>query len=347
MSMKYFPVLALLAMMSIARGETATAAAADQPAGGGAELRAQCTREAMSFGFDPEPRCREALGIAKLVEAERKAWVRRLLGAVDRWTETCVAAYPGWAEAAGYRTSDRWGQFEMLRGCRWAFAEAPLAASDIAREAWMRQELRSLARSQAADARRAPGTGGPPGTPARAPKLVSAPDLGAYYPAAERAAGVTGRTVAACALDAAGAAHDCAIAETSGNAALDAATLRAIAEMRWEEAPGGAPASRPVRVPISWKLDQSAPRLVSAPDLAKYYPKSAGKAGITGRAVARCILDAGGVAHKCVVVESSGNAALDDATLKVIGDMRWEPAAGAGKQPGRPIRVPIRWTLEG
>lgn len=87
-----------------------------------------------------------------------------------------------------------------------------------------------------------------------------------------------------------------------------------------------------------------AARLLSSPsDISIYYPKSALKSGVEGRAVARCALDAVGRARKCAITSSSGSAALDAATLKVIDDMRWEPATAAGGNAERLVTVPITW----
>ncbi|PPU95944.1 hypothetical protein XhyaCFBP1156_16915 [Xanthomonas hyacinthi] len=90
--------------------------------------------------------------------------------------------------------------------------------------------------------------------------------------------------------------------------------------------------------------DASAPRLLSRPsDISIYYPKSALKSGVEGRTVARCALDAAGRARKCAIASSSGSAALDAATLKVIDDMLWEPATAAGGNTERLVAVPMTW----
>lgn len=94
------------------------------------------------------------------------------------------------------------------------------------------------------------------------------------------------------------------------------------------------------------------PRLLSVPNLEDYYPTKVVKRNakeITlkssqeGRAIARCTLDARGIAGGCSIVSSSGSAALNAATLRAVGDMRWEPAA-PGARP-RIIDVPIDWRL--
>jgi protein TonB len=81
-----------------------------------------------------------------------------------------------------------------------------------------------------------------------------------------------------------------------------------------------APLRAPVRIDDGTKFD---------------YPPDAWEAGVGGTTVLRLLISRKGTVDSALVVESSGNAALDSAALANAHRLRYKPAA----QGGNPVQV--------
>jgi TonB family protein len=77
------------------------------------------------------------------------------------------------------------------------------------------------------------------------------------------------------------------------------------------------------------------------------YPGEAISAGESGSVLARMMIDSAGRVRECVVVDSSGSAALDQRTCKVlVARVRFRPALDSSGAPTRGISaVRIHWLL--
>ncbi len=93
-------------------------------------------------------------------------------------------------------------------------------------------------------------------------------------------------------------------------------------------------ASKPAPVRKAAKL-----RLLSRPELVRYYPREARRQGIEGEALVEITVDRSGSVVRATVVRSSGSKLLDIQAVRVMYAYRF--AAGAG---GR-ARVPVNFQL--
>lgn len=211
----------------------------------------------------------------------------------------------------------------------------------------------------------------PPPTPRVAMlKLLNAADvqraLVDRYPPALRDAGVGGTVTVRVLVDTAGRVTRTQLTSSSGRAALDAAALQVIAVARfqpmqkdgraveaWIEFPlvfstdESAPETAPAQTSLGWAVVTTQPGekyqtrgLRNADEVAamieKNYPPLLRDAGIGGTAVIAVFADAAGRALKTQMMKSSSYAALDEAALKVVDIMEFEPASEEGW-----VQVPV------
>ena len=94
------------------------------------------------------------------------------------------------------------------------------------------------------------------------------------------------------------------------------------------------PARRPARTRTATKL-----KLVSRPNLMRYYPEEARRQGIQGEALIEIVVDTTGKVTQATLVRSSGSQLLDRQAIRVMYAYRFEAGAG-GK-----ARVPVNFRL--
>lgn len=210
----------------------------------------------------------------------------------------------------------------------------------------------------------------PPPTPTLAlPKLLNAPDvqraLVDRYPPALRDAGLGGTVTMRVLVDTAGRVKRTQLTVSSGRAALDAAALQVIAVARFQPVQkDGRAVETWIEFPLVFTMDESAAQppaeqslawaivttqagekyqtraLRNADDVAaaveKNYPPLLRDAGIGGTTVIAVFADAAGRAIKTQVMKSSSYGALDEAALKVVDIMEFEPASEEGW-----VQVPV------
>lgn len=84
-------------------------------------------------------------------------------------------------------------------------------------------------------------------------------------------------------------------------------------------------------------------QLPTSEDMARHYPRQAGRAG--GTAIVDCFIDDRGHLNACVVVaESPAGSGFGEATIHVAGQFRSAPRDKAGAPvEGRRVRIPMRW----
>lgn len=93
-----------------------------------------------------------------------------------------------------------------------------------------------------------------------------------------------------------------------------------------------------------------APTLLNRQEMARAlqrdYPPLLKKAGIGGRVLVNFYIDAKGQVHKTLIDESSGHKALDDAALRVAGEMRFSPALNRDKRVPVWVTFPITFEVK-
>jgi len=121
---------------------------------------------------------------------------------------------------------------------------------------------------------------------------------------------------------------------------LSAATLRRAPEPA--RAAPQTPTPRAASAPTPAAPRRAAPklRLLSRPELARYYPREARRRGLEGEALVQIRVDARGVVVAAAVVRSSGHALLDRQALLVMYAYRF--AAGAGGRAQVPVNFRLR-----
>lgn len=81
------------------------------------------------------------------------------------------------------------------------------------------------------------------------------------------------------------------------------------------------------------------------PDVADYYPDSARRNGIEGRAGVKICINTQGKIDSADVTQSAGNADLDVAAVKVARAFRFKPAMSEGKPIASCVTLPVKFQL--
>lgn len=89
------------------------------------------------------------------------------------------------------------------------------------------------------------------------------------------------------------------------------------------------------------------PRLISIPPVSQFYPPDALAQGQEGRTVLRCRLPLSGIPVECILHQSSGFPALDEAAFKLAANARYTPMIEAGVPRESAILLPVRWVVGG
>lgn len=191
----------------------------------------------------------------------------------------------------------------------------------------------------------------------------------------ERASAATGFVIG---IGEHGRVTSCRVTASSGVSGLDVATcrvMRARARFAWARDASGAPAADAMTGRIEWGLAGARPRILvesaaaemlppavsrgpaviparARVDLARYvarpdYPRTAFLAGEEGKVEFRLRVAPDGRVSDCVVIESSGSAALDAAACRLMRSRaRFTPALDAAGQPtADTIEAQLDWQL--
>ncbi len=83
-------------------------------------------------------------------------------------------------------------------------------------------------------------------------------------------------------------------------------------------------------------------RLSCVDNCVPQYPRNLRNQGVEGTAIVRGLVGTDGRVTQPEIVQSSGNADLDEAAIEAASRMRFQPPDGGGS---RPVRLPIQFTL--
>lgn len=138
---------------------------------------------------------------------------------------------------------------------------------------------------------------------------------------------------------------------SSGYPALDQASLQCVKDWRYKPAvKDGKPIAVPWKVQVRWALAGWRPqpfpqRLGRWRVCTDAYPESARAAHAEGIIYVSFVVDSAGRVTKLKVTQSSGNKALDAATVTCIAERHYVPAVVDGKPVDMPWEENVVWTL--
>lgn len=190
----------------------------------------------------------------------------------------------------------------------------PLAMSPVAAHAYMRPELID-------------------------PPAVCSKD----YPAAAARVRAQGSTLLTFRLLGGGGVANVKIAQSSGNADLDAAAVACVGNFRYRN-----PQSLRWPVRITWRFDgKTGSALADIPHRCGRdgYPQAERSQGIEGTTKLSFTVDAGGDIRDIAVSTSSGNANLDAAAVECAAFWRYRPATQDGIAFAKPWQAQVVWKL--
>jgi len=148
-----------------------------------------------------------------------------------------------------------------------------------------------------------------------------------YYPEAAVRANAEGTTIMAFTVTSDGSVKDMVIDKSSGNADLDAATIRCVAQ--WHYMPAkrdGVAIETPWKAAIQWKLRGGSDYRLAA-RCAHYHALTAQMVtGIDGTTALTFRAMPDGTLSNVAVARSSGDASLDDAALRCLRDQHYTAA---------------------
>lgn len=106
------------------------------------------------------------------------------------------------------------------------------------------------------------------------------------------------------------------------------------------------PAAAPGAAPELPAIDEEPPELLSALDLARFYPRAARSRELTGESVIRLAVTASGAVSACTVLSSVPAGVFDAAAERLGGSLRFRPARRGGRAVAATHALRIVWTLE-
>lgn len=175
------------------------------------------------------------------------------------------------------------------------------------------------------------------------------------YPDAALRVHAVGNTVLAFSVEGDGSIANLKVANSAGNPDLDAAAIQCVAE--WRADPSKPEQMRLMSGTIAWSIPASTDGTSAAPvgqfkPLARagcgssWYPPAAIKANAEGTALVRIHIDETGAVSGADLLQSTGNAELDRATIGcVTKSWRFRPAMENGKPVAASMQYAIRWSL--
>lgn len=199
------------------------------------------------------------------------------------------------------------------------------------------------------------------------PQWVQKPsgaDLETFYPSAARAAGMSGRATIECSVLPDGRLSDCVVvSETPEGYGFGEATVRAATKLRMRPrtVDGKPVAVARVRIPLTWAIDGGSlpprnatldPAIISAEPVIIYpssafYPDSAKRAKLEGRAVVECTVLPSHVVSACrALAEAPLDQGFGLAGVRRVEKMEIRPTRERGETAGRKVRFPIYWRLK-
>jgi len=126
-----------------------------------------------------------------------------------------------------------------------------------------------------------------------------------------------------------------------------------VAKQAPRPAPKAAPAAEPAtEAPAAAPAASTAPRTVSASQVqyidppSPSYPVRSRRAGETGQALVRVLIDTGGRATQVGVQKSTGHPALDDEALSAVRKARFRPYIEGGIAQPVWVLIPINFVLQ-
>jgi TonB family protein len=178
-------------------------------------------------------------------------------------------------------------------------------------------------------------------------------DFARAYPEDALKAGVSGVVEISCLVKPDGGLEGCTVTrETPTGAGFGKASLSLTDKFRVRPGALKPDADGVMRVPvlIRWGavLHPNYIRMPNGRDLASEYPSPAFRAGVAGRAVLRCRVQADGTLANCVITaETPLGYGFGEATLRVAKRFRMKPSTGGSGQgvEGDFVIIPIVWKM--
>jgi TonB family protein len=194
--------------------------------------------------------------------------------------------------------------------------------------------------------------------PPPAPPAPIAPSFGSpcAYPDAALKAGAQGTAFVSFRGMPDGTIADVVVLKSSGSADLDKATEQCVSNWRFDaKSAAGAFDLGPQKTNIQWSIpakpaDATAPppagRFVGrAHECRDYYPLAEFQAGIVGITTLSFTIGTDGSVSGIAVLQSSGNADLDDSAMQCARHWRYRPALQNGVPVAVPWKAQISWAI--
>ncbi len=167
------------------------------------------------------------------------------------------------------------------------------------------------------------------------------------YPQESLRAEESGRTRLRIHVAASGELRGVSLVQSSGFARLDNAMIAAIGRCKFAAATqAGAAIDSSFTLDYNWRLEGLPP--AAANSCKPEYPVESIRAEEQGKTTLRIEVDAGGGAQNIEIVQSSGSARLDEASIATLRRcrLRLPPAAASAPTPAPRTQVEFIWRLE-
>lgn len=176
------------------------------------------------------------------------------------------------------------------------------------------------------------------------------------YPESARQAGIQGMTGVTYGIGNDHIIRDVTLDATSGNADLDNAAVDCVG--KWQISPSTRDPDQfvgPHRVTISWYFPAATAGTPAEPPIGRrygrshncfyFYPTAEAASGIEGTTTLHFTVTADGAVRDVTVLNTSGNANLDNAATRCAGYWRYKPAVENGKAIAVPWKANVVWKL--